>query len=112
MRGQPSDLQANPAAAQAAADRLLQAAGASGIVTVLYAAPALVALEVLPVEKGTPFLALRTGDLVFFLFALGFLASGGSGLWNAALTYLLKVKDIKAEVAARSRQANPPPDRK
>jgi Flp pilus assembly protein TadG len=34
LRGQPSGLQANPAAAQAAADRLLQAAGASGIVTV------------------------------------------------------------------------------
>ncbi len=30
------------------------------------------------------------------ILALGLLASGGSGLWNVILTYLLKVKDLKA----------------
>lgn len=35
------------------------------------------------------------------LLALGLLASGGSGLWNTVLTYLLKVKDIKAIQAKR-----------
>jgi hypothetical protein len=34
------------------------------------------------------------------LIALGFLASGGSGLWNSILTYLLQVKDIKEGLAA------------
>lgn len=29
------------------------------------------------------------------LLALGLLASGGSGLWNSVLTYVLKLKDIK-----------------
>jgi len=31
---------------------------------------------------------------------LGLLASGGSGLWNSVLSYLLKVKDIKGAQAA------------
>ena len=31
--------------------------------------------------------------------ALGLLASGGSGFWNAILTYFLKVKDIQAAEA-------------
>lgn len=35
-------------------------------------------------------------DTVPGLLALGLLASGGSGLWNSVLTYLLKVKDIKS----------------
>ena len=30
---------------------------------------------------------------------LGLLASGGSGLWNSVLSYLLKVKDIKGAQA-------------
>jgi O-antigen/teichoic acid export membrane protein len=29
------------------------------------------------------------------ILALGFLASGGSALWNSVLTYFLKIKDIK-----------------
>ena len=42
---------------------------------------------------------------------LGLLASGGSGFWNAILTYLLKIKDIKmveAERAKASLAAEPP----
>jgi hypothetical protein len=32
-------------------------------------------------------------------FALGLLASGGSGFWNSILTYVTKAKDIKAAEA-------------
>jgi hypothetical protein len=38
-------------------------------------------------------------DTVSGIIALGLLASGGSGLWNSVLTYLLKVKDIKGAQA-------------
>jgi hypothetical protein len=37
------------------------------------------------------------------IFALGLLASGGSGFWNTILTYLAKVKDIK-EVEAEHKK--------
>lgn len=40
------------------------------------------------------------------LVALGLLASGGSGFWNAILSYLLLVKNIKkSEAAARKAEA-------
>ena len=57
----------------------------SGIVTALLARPALV--DILP----TAWTKLPA------IFALGFLASGGSGLWNGILTYIKFVKDIKEE---------------
>jgi MFS family permease len=57
----------------------------SGIVTALLARPALTAI--LP-NAWTSFPAI---------FALGFLASGGSGLWNAVLSYVLNVKNMKKE---------------
>ena len=47
---------------------------------------------------------------------LGFLVSGGSGLWNSILSYLLKVKDIKGAEVERikavtpSPKPNPPPN--
>ncbi|MBL8699294.1 MAG: hypothetical protein JNK67_13030 [Alphaproteobacteria bacterium] len=33
------------------------------------------------------------------ILGLGLLASGGSSFWNSVLTYVLKVKDIKKQVA-------------
>lgn len=54
----------------------------AGIVT------AVLAKQVIPNIGGKP-----PGDLT--ILALGFLASGGAGLWNSVLTYLLKIKDIK-----------------
>ena len=63
---------------------ILQAlAVCSGIATAFLAKPALVG--VLP--GGWTSLPA--------IFALGFLASGGSGLWNGVLTYVKNVKDIK-----------------
>ena len=42
--------------------------------------------------------------------ALGLLASGGSGFWNAVLSYVLQVKDFKKlEVADMSTKQVPPP---
>ena len=38
------------------------------------------------------------------ILALGLLASGGSGFWNSVLTYVLNVKDIKAETAKKMRE--------
>ncbi len=39
------------------------------------------------------------------ILALGLLASGGSGLWNAVLGYLLQVKDLKKlDVKARMKK--------
>lgn len=40
---------------------------------------------------------LGKNALVFI--ALGFLVSGGSGLWNSILTYLVGLKDLKAKQA-------------
>lgn len=57
----------------------------SGIVTAFLAWPAL--SDFLPRE----WVNLPT------VFALGFLASGGSGLWNGILTYVKNVKDLKKE---------------
>jgi hypothetical protein len=37
--------------------------------------------------------------------ALGFLASGGSGLWNSVLGYLTAVKDIKATAVKEAKAA-------
>lgn len=45
----------------------------------------------LPPEWGTP----------IGIFTVGLLASGGAGFWNAILTYVLQVKNIKAGVAAK-----------
>ncbi len=54
----------------------------AGIVTALLAQP------LIPDNVGVP--ANNLGIL-----ALGLLASGGSGFWNAVLTYFLRIKDIK-----------------
>jgi hypothetical protein len=65
---------------------ILQAmAVCSGIVTALLAKPALA--DILP----------NAWTSLPAIFALGFLASGGSGLWNAVLSYVLLVKNIKKE---------------
>ena len=65
---------------------ILQAlAVCSGIVTAFLAMPALA--DILPKE----WINLPS------IFALGFLASGGSGLWNGILTYIKNVKDLKKE---------------
>jgi hypothetical protein len=53
--------------------------------------PALPA-ELLPVR------ATLQGQITSTL-ALGLLASGGSGLWNSVLTYVLQVQDLKEELA-------------
>jgi hypothetical protein len=58
----------------------------SGIVTTFLAAP------VLP-ENIVP--SVTGNGRWLSLVALGLLASGGSGLWNGILTYVLKVKDLK-----------------
>lgn len=55
----------------------------SGIVTALLAWPAVTAI--VPSQWNT----------FPCVFALGLLASGGSGFWNVILNYLLQVKDIK-----------------
>ncbi len=74
------------------------------------------ALQALAVAAGiaTAFLAgPAIGDIVSGpwhtvsgLLALGLLASGGSGLWNSVLTYLLKVKDIKGLTAMQMESAS------
>ncbi len=65
----------------------------AGIVTALLAQPAI---------KGVvPGLSEHyTGIL-----ALGLLASGGSGFWNAVLTYVLNVKDIKKVEAEKTKKS-------
>jgi len=55
----------------------------AGIVTALLAQSAIG--EIVP----------QMGQSIYGVLALGLLASGGSGLWNSILTYLLQVKDIK-----------------
>ena len=61
----------------------IQALGiVAGIITALLARPAIVQI------------APNMGGILPTL-ALGLLASGGSGLWNSVLTYVLKVKDIR-----------------
>lgn len=61
----------------------------AGIVTVLLARPAIG--EIVP----GPWKTLPG------LFALGLLTSGGSGLWNSILTYVLNVKNIRGETARK-----------
>jgi hypothetical protein len=58
----------------------------SGIATTFLVAPVLPE-EILP-DMGSPTRWLS-------LLALGLLASGGSGLWNSILSYLLRAKDLK-----------------
>ena len=55
----------------------------AGIVTALLTQPAI---------KGV---VPGLSDNVWGILALGLLASGGSGFWNAILAYVLNVKDIK-----------------
>ena len=76
--------------ARRSANQLL-AVGA-GMVTAYLARPA-IPPDVLP----------TTDDLTVTI-ALGLLASGGSGFWNAVLTYLLQVKDIKEATARKARE--------
>ena len=57
----------------------------SGIITTWLARPALA--DILP----------HAWTSLPAIFALGFLASGGSGLWNAVLSYVLNVKNMKKE---------------
>lgn len=64
----------------------------AGIVTSFLAEP------ILPETVRTQ-LTLDTRDLV----VLGFLASGGSGFWNAILGYLKGIKDIKQVQAVEAR---------
>jgi hypothetical protein len=44
------------------------------------------------------------GDSWWGTVGLGLLASGGSGLWNSALTYVIKVKDLKKEDVKSARK--------
>ena len=62
-------------------------ATAAGIGVTLMAAPAI------------PSDLLPDNGRILGLVALGLLASGGSGLWNSVLTYLLQLKDIKEGIA-------------
>jgi CDP-diglyceride synthetase len=74
---------------------ILQAmAVCSGLVTALLAKPALTGL----LPKGWMNLPA--------IFALGFLASGGSGLWNAILSYVLNIKDMKKEEVKQLQKKN------
>jgi len=47
---------------------------------------------------------LNGGASLLIIIALGLLASGGSGLWNSILEYLLKLKDLKKVEVVRARQ--------
>ena len=57
----------------------------SGVLTATLARPAM-PVNMLPATADTTAVV-----------ALGLLASGGSGFWNAVLTYFLRIKDIKEE---------------
>ena len=69
----------------------LLAVGA-GIATAFLARP-VIPLEALP--------ATNTVAII----ALGLLASGGSGFWNAVLTYVMQLKDIQEAAAKQAREA-------
>lgn len=45
-------------------------------------------------------------DSVGKVFAFGLLASGGSGVWNSILSYLLHIKDIKGNVSREGELRN------
>jgi hypothetical protein len=62
----------------------------AGIATAMMALPIL--RDHMPVDLKEPVVVL----------GVGILASGGSGFWNAVLTYVLKVKDIKSSLAAQA----------
>ena len=76
-------------------------------------------IQVISIISGTVTAALATAALPNDLFishasdavpwiqiiGLGLLASGGSGLWNSVLSYLVSVKDIKAAVAKSDKKA-------
>jgi hypothetical protein len=64
----------------------------AGIITALLAKPALG-------EAVPPGLQGSSGIL-----ALGLLASGGSGFWNAILSYMLQVKEIKKSIAKQEKE--------
>ena len=66
---------------------------AAGIITALLAQPA--------IKSVVPGLSEHLGGIV----ALGLLASGGSGFWNAVLTYVLNVKDIKKVEAEKQKRS-------
>ena len=66
----------------------------AGIITALLARPAFQGMEKWDTLAGT--------------LAIGFLASGGSGFWNAILTYVKNVKDIKKDEAEQRKQPAPP----
>ena len=66
----------------------------SGIITAFLASPAL--KEVLP----------RQLTSLPAIFALGLLASGGSGLWNGILGYVKNVKDLKKEEINRLKKTD------
>jgi O-antigen ligase len=66
----------------------------AGIITALLARPAIQGMEKWDTLAGT--------------LAIGFLASGGSGFWNAILTYVKNVKDIKKHEAEQRKQPAPP----
>jgi hypothetical protein len=42
------------------------------------------------------------GNNALVIIGLGFLVSGGSGLWNSILSYLLAIKDLKRKQAAKA----------
>ena len=73
---------------------ILQAlAVVAGIITALLAQPAIKAV--------VPGLSEHWAGIV----ALGLLASGGSGFWNAILAYVLNVKDIKKVEAVKQKRS-------
>jgi drug/metabolite transporter (DMT)-like permease len=65
----------------------------AGIITALLAQPAIKAV--------VPGLSEHWAGIV----ALGLLASGGSGFWNAVLAYVLSVKDIKKVEAVTKKRS-------
>ena len=75
------------------------------------------ALQVLAVISGigTAFLAQPLLSPMFSdmsnhagaVFAIGLLASGGSGFWNAILSYFLQVKELKKQEVTTAQLSNP-----
>ena len=68
----------------------------AGIITALLAQPAI---------KGV---VPGLSDNVWGILALGLLASGGSGFWNAVLAYVLNAKDIKKVEAMKEKKSIQP----
>ena len=62
-------------------------AGVAGVITALLSQPVLLTYTEL-------FPAAKTNG-TWFVLALGILASAGSGFWNAILSYLLQLKELK-----------------